>query len=66
MRKQLTSFATGNKDFVKYQAQRGGVNPNPPALRTPLLSLDFCEDKWYHKLNAQMNIQNTILQRVRK
>jgi len=25
MRKQLTSFATGNKDFVKYQAQRGEV-----------------------------------------
>jgi len=32
--------------------------PNP-------LSLDFCEDKWYHKLNAQINIQNMILPRVR-
>ena len=21
-------------------------------------SLDFCEDMWYHKLNAQINIQN--------
>jgi len=29
------------------------------------LSLDFCEDKWYHKLNAQITIQNTILPRVR-
>jgi len=29
------------------------------------LSLDFCEDKWYHKLNAQINIQNKILPRVR-
>jgi len=25
------------------------------------LSLDFCEDKWYHKLNAQINIQSMIL-----
>jgi len=26
------------------------------------LSLDFCEDKWYQKLNAQINIhQNMIL-----
>jgi len=29
------------------------------------LYLDFCEDKWYHKLNAQINIQNMILPRVR-
>jgi len=29
------------------------------------LSLDFCEDKWYHKLNAQINIKNMILPRVR-
>ena len=29
------------------------------------LSLDFCEDKRYHKLNAQINIQNMILQYVR-
>jgi len=29
------------------------------------LSLDFWEDKWYHKLNAQINIQNMILPRVR-
>jgi len=28
------------------------------------LSLDFCEDKCYHKLNAQINIQNMILPRV--
>ena len=28
-------------------------------------SSDFCEDKWYHKLNAQINIQNMILPRVR-
>jgi len=33
MRKQLTSFATGNKVFVKYQAQ-GGFST--PPLRTPL------------------------------
>jgi len=25
------------------------------------LSLDFCEDKWYHKLSTQSNIQNIIL-----
>jgi len=25
------------------------------------LSLDFCEDKWHHRLNAQINIQNVIL-----
>jgi len=29
------------------------------------LSSDFCEDKWYHKLNAQIIIQNMILPRVR-
>ena len=29
------------------------------------LSLDFCEDKWYRKLNAQINVQNMILPRVR-
>jgi len=29
------------------------------------LSLNFCEDKWYHKLNAQINIQNMILPHVR-
>jgi len=29
------------------------------------LSLGFCEDKWYHKLNAQINIQNMILPCVR-
>ena len=28
------------------------------------LSLDFCEDKWYHRLNPQFNIQNMILPRV--
>jgi len=28
-------------------------------------SLDFCEDKWYHKLNAEIDIQNRILPRVR-
>ena len=28
-------------------------------------SLDFCEEKGYHKLNAQVNIQNMILPRVR-
>ena len=28
-------------------------------------SSDFCADKWYHKLNAQINIQNLILPRVR-
>jgi len=32
--------------------------PNSP-------SLDFCEDKWHHRLNAQINIQNMILLRVR-
>ena len=32
--------------------------PNSP-------SSDFCEDKWYHKLDAQINIQNMILPRVR-
>jgi len=36
MRKQLTSFATGNKVFVKYQAQGGFLTPKPPPLRTPL------------------------------
>jgi len=25
----------------------------------------FCENKWYHKINAQINIQNMILPRVR-
>jgi len=30
------------------------------------LSLDFCEDKWYHKRNAQINIQNMILPRIRQ
>ena len=29
------------------------------------LSLDFCEDKLYHKLNAQINIQNMILPHIR-
>ena len=29
------------------------------------LSLEFCEDEWYHKLNAQINIENMILPRVR-
>jgi len=29
------------------------------------LSLDICEDKWYHKLNAQINIQNMTLPRGR-
>jgi len=29
------------------------------------LSLGFCKDKWYHKLNAQINIQNMILPHVR-
>jgi len=29
------------------------------------LFLDLCEDKWYHKLNAKINIQNMILPRVR-
>jgi len=29
------------------------------------LSLDFCKGKWYHKLNAQINIQNMILPCVR-
>jgi len=29
------------------------------------LSLVFCEDKWYRKLNAQINVQNMILPRVR-
>ena len=28
-------------------------------------SLDFCEVKWYHKLNAQINAQNMILPCVR-
>jgi len=28
-------------------------------------SLDFCEDKWYHRLDAQINIQNMILPCVR-
>jgi len=28
-------LCAGNELFVKYQAQGGGVNPNPP-LRTPL------------------------------
>jgi len=32
---------------------------------TNSLSLDFCEDTWYHKLNAQINIQNMILPQVR-
>ena len=32
---------------------------------TNSLSLDSCEDKWYHKLNAQINMQNLILPRVR-
>jgi len=29
------------------------------------LSLDFCEDKWYYKLNAQINLGNIILPCVR-
>jgi len=28
-------------------------------------SLDKCEDKWYHQLDAQINIQNMILPRVK-
>ena len=32
--------------------------PNSP-------SLNLCEDKWYHRLDAQINIQNMILPRVR-
>jgi len=27
--------------------------------------LNICEDKWYRQLNAKINIQNTILPRVR-
>jgi len=34
--KTFNFLYAGNKDFVKYQAQGGGVNPNP--LRTPLLT----------------------------
>ena len=32
--------------------------PNSP-------SLEICEDKWYHRLDAQINIQNLILPRER-
>jgi len=28
------------------------------------LSLDFCEDKLYHKINLHINIQNMMLSRV--
>ena len=35
MRKQLNLQCTGNKIFVKYQAQGAGFNP-PTPLRTPL------------------------------
>ena len=33
--KIVNLICAGNKVFVKYQAQGGGFNPNPP-LRTPL------------------------------
>jgi len=35
--KTIHLLCTGNKDFVKYQAQ-GGVYPQPPSLLTPLAS----------------------------
>jgi len=34
--KTINRLCAGNKVFVKYQAQGGGLTPNPP-LRTPLL-----------------------------
>ena len=34
--KNNSSSCEGNEIFVTYQAQGGGVNPNPPPLRTPL------------------------------
>ena len=34
-------------------------------VEEPNSLLDFCEDKWHHKLKAQINIQKMILPRVR-
>jgi len=33
-------------------------------LKHHYLEVDMCEDKWYHKRNAQINIQSMILPRV--
>ena len=34
--------------------------------QTSCHSLDICENKWYHLIDAQINIQNMILPHVKK
>jgi len=70
-------FDENNKDKVAlvrhFSESHGNVNKPPiheaytvTFVEEPnSLSLDFCEDKWYHRLDAQINIQNMILPRVR-
>ena len=59
----LRHFAESHGDVSKSRIHEAYTftfveEPNSP-------SSDFCEDKWHHKLDAQINIQNMILPRAR-
>ena len=70
-------FDENNKDKVallRHFSESHGNISKPPiheaytvtfVEETNSLSLDFFEDKCYHKLNAQINIQNMIFPRIR-
>ena len=68
------SGTTDQKTYLK--KFKGGFSPLAPPLDPPMYtvtfveqpschSLDICENKWYHLIDAQINIQNMILPHVK-